>query len=634
MIVMPIQNASTIRQHSARIDALNRAERRIGRKVKSLERASLEFSRFRLSLGLAFAIALGLVFVTDSSAIRFSALVTIALVTIVFIVTANRHSRTLGSLRRFQVWFGLYSEKQARLCRDWDSLPAAFDGLVSKDHPFGTDLQILGPRSVHHLVDIAVTREGRQRLADWLLSESPSIDEVEWRQRLVTSLVKRSLFRDRIVLSGRVQQDSVDLRPLTSWLQSDGRSPSVARALALTRGLAGINYVLFALWAFQLLPPFWALSVGVYFAVYNWRASGLSQLYDRAENLVSSLRPLTEMFRFVESRPQSGCPALQDLCASFWENETKPSVLIRRARRVAGATAFRKNPILWVLLNTLFPWDLFFAHRLESLRLELKTVLPEWLDTWASLEAAASLAQFAELNDRPLAEISSNGTPVFEAHGLVHPLLPPPDAIPNSIRFDQVGEAAIVTGSNMTGKSTFLRALGTNLALANAGGAVTALHLKTHLYRLHAVLNVADSVQDGFSYFYAEVRRLKFLLDAIEDSEGLPVFFLIDEILRGTNNRERFLGSSSYVAAISAAKSSVGLLATHDLDLARLDVGGFTNVHFRDRIESGRMVFDYTLHEGPSETTNALRVLEAEGLPTPPSGQVATPDAISLERDQ
>ncbi len=634
MIVMPIQNASTIRQHRARIDAINRAERRIDREVKSLERASLNFSRIRLSLGVAFVIALGFVFATDALTIRFTALVTTASIAILFVLTANRHDRTLSSLRRFQVWFQFYREKQARLCRDWDSLPAAFDGSIPKDHPFGSDLQILGPRSVHHLVDIAVTREGRQRLSDWLLSEEPSIDEVKWRQRLVTSLARRSLFRDRIALSGRVQQDSVDLRPLTSWLQADLRSPSTARALAATSGLAALNYVLFALWAFQLMLPFWALTVGVYFAVYNWSAKGLKQLFDRAENLVSALRPLTEMFRFVESRHQSGCTALSELCASFWENETKPSVLIRRARRVAGATSFQKNPVLWVLLNTLCPWDLLFAHRLHSLRQELKTALPEWLDSWASLEAAASLAQFAELNDRPLPEISSDGTPVFEAHSIVHPLLDPTDAVPNSIRFEQVGEAAIVTGSNMTGKSTFLRALGTNLALAHAGGAVTALHLKTHLYRLHAVLNVADSVQDGFSYFYAEVRRLKFLLDAIEDPEGLPVFFLIDEILRGTNNRERFLGSSSYVTAISAAKSSVGLLATHDLDLARLDVDGFANVHFRDRIEAGRMVFDYTIHEGPSETTNALRVLEAEGLPTPPSRQVVTPDALSLERGQ
>jgi DNA mismatch repair ATPase MutS len=207
-----------------------------------------------------------------------------------------------------------------------------------------------------------------------------------------------------------------------------------------------------------------------------------------------------------------------------------------------------------------------------------------------------------------------------------HPLISPEQKVRNDYRIDRLGEVHIITGSNMAGKSSFLRTAGINLCLAYAGGAVDALELQTSLFRLFTAIRVTDSVTDGISYFYAEVKRLKALLLELQRKDARPLFFLIDEIFRGTNNRERLIGSRAYIRAL-VGENGLGLIATHDLELVQLaqEMPQVSNFHFRDAIEDGRMVFDYLLRPGPSPTTNALKVMAEEGLPVPPDAKFARP---------
>jgi len=168
----------------------------------------------------------------------------------------------------------------------------------------------------------------------------------------------------------------------------------------------------------------------------------------------------------------------------------------------------------------------------------------------------------------------------------------------------------------MSGKSTFLRTLGTNLCLAYAGGPVNASSLQASLFKLYTCIKVSDSVTDGYSYFYAEVRRLKGLLTELERSSDFPLFFLIDEIFKGTNNRERQIGSRAYIQAL-VGQNCMGVISTHDLELVNLadTLPGIKNYHFKEDVIDGRMVFDYVLRPGPSPTTNALKIMQMEGLP-------------------
>jgi DNA mismatch repair ATPase MutS len=243
------------------------------------------------------------------------------------------------------------------------------------------------------------------------------------------------------------------------------------------------------------------------------------------------------------------------------------------------------------------------------------------MDTWFELEALNSLANHAYLNPHysfPDIEPKHNNrsSAVFEASELGHPLIPDDEKICNDFTVQDLGQIDIFTGSNMSGKSTFLKTVGINLVLAFAGGPVDARHLRTIPFRLFTCIRISDSVTDGVSYFYAEVKCLKALLTALREEDSLPLFYFIDEIFRGTNNRERLIGSQAYIQAL-AGNRGVGLISTHDLELVNLadKLEGLCNYHFRDDVVDGRMIFNYQLHSGPSPTTNALKIMRLEGLP-------------------
>ena len=250
-------------------------------------------------------------------------------------------------------------------------------------------------------------------------------------------------------------------------------------------------------------------------------------------------------------------------------------------------------------------------------RLRVGESLPAWLQTWYELEALISLANFAALNpDCTYPIIDPAAQPVFEAESLGHPLIPPGQRVYNDFSIPDLGQVTIITGSNMAGKSTFIKTVGINLRLAYAGGPVIASSLRTLPFRLHTCLRISNSIADGFSYFYAEVRCLKSLLEELEAESPFPLLYVIDEIFRGTNNRERLIGSRAYVRSVAGA-CGVGLIATHDLELAGLaaNTPQVVNFHFRDQVQDGKLTFDYKIQPGPSPTTNALKIMELEGLP-------------------
>jgi DNA mismatch repair ATPase MutS len=237
-----------------------------------------------------------------------------------------------------------------------------------------------------------------------------------------------------------------------------------------------------------------------------------------------------------------------------------------------------------------------------------------WFDALAELEALAAFATFAfERPELSFPELSPSG-PLFEAKGLGHPLLESP--VRNDVALLRPGEALLVTGSNMSGKTTLLRAVGTNALLAQAGAPCCAERLRLSPLEILTSMRVKDSLERGVSYFYAEVQRLKLLLDRAQAAKG-QALFLLDEILLGTNTRERQIASREVIQLLLKT-GAVGAVSTHDLTLASLEEeseGRVRNVHFRDHLEGEQMVFDYLLRPGVVATTNALRVLELAGIP-------------------
>jgi hypothetical protein len=544
-----------------------------------------------------------------------------------FSIVAAYHGRVKDSLRRHTIWRHIKTTRAARMTLDWSHIPPPPAGSPDTSHAFANDLNLLGARSLHQLLDTTISQQGSARLRTWLLHPATTPEQVRARQALVRELMPRVMFRDRLTLHGAlVAQDPYarwDGEVLRHWLETPALQTAFMPWLLVLGGLAAANIILGVLYALSLLPAFWISSFAVYIVLYYYQHSGLSSLSAEAFRLEKTLHQLRAVLLYLETYSYSHAPHLAGLCAPFRNTVIRPSALLKKIARIAGAASVQQGNVVGPLVNALLPWDLYFAYRFNQCKTIASTHLPVWLETWYELEALNALANFGYMNPDGVfpdivAPADGNKSPVFIARDMQHPLLSDETRVGNDFTLERLGEVVIITGSNMSGKSTFLRTVGMNLCLAFSGAPVLASAWRTIPFRLYTCITVSDSVTDGMSYFYAEVRRLKALLDALQEAHPYPLFFLIDEIFRGTNNRERHLGSLAYIQAL-AGGYGVGIVSTHDLELVKLgdEIDGIHNVHFREDVAGGQMVFDYKLRPGPCPTTNALQILRLAGLPLP-----------------
>jgi hypothetical protein len=417
--------------------------------------------------------------------------------------------------------------------------------------------------------------------------------------------------------------------PLVEWLQASDDSGAAGRWLVLFGAMVALNVALLIANLLGWLPPWWQVTLAVYVGLWLLWSRSVEAAAEQAVALEGSLRQLRAVFAQLEAFSCRERPHLRALCEPYLDREHRPSRYLARITRVVAALSLRENLLLRFILNALLPWDAFLAHRLNQTKADMAERAPAWMDVWFELEVLSSLANFGYLNPEYsfpdiVAPEGQEPVPPFDAQGLGHPLIPDEGKVCNDFAVPQLGQVTVITGSNMAGKSVFLKTVGVNLALAYAGGPVSAQRLRAVPFRLFTSMGISDSVTDGISFFYAEVRRLKALVTELEREHPLPLLFCIDEIFRGTNNRERLIGSRAYVRAL-AGKHGLGFIATHDLELAKLagELPQVVNLHFRDRVEDGRMVFDYILRPGPCPTTNALRIMQLEGLPVEASSMDA-----------
>ena len=600
-----------------RLDALRRQIKLLDGRLLRLDRLSRKFSRLRIALVL---VGICCALVAERFLGGSFTWLTLGVFGAAFVVAAVWHRRVYRSGIRHAVWKRIKSNHVARLTRDWANVPQPPDLPPDPEHPFAADLNLFGPRSVHHLLDTSASYGGCARLRTWLLDPLETPEAVRERQQIIRELIPLARFRDRLhlhgILLGTQPQARWSADKIVDWLLEE--SPPRLTPWVWGLGLLSLaNIALAALYALGHLPPLWAATLLAYLVLYTYKHREARNLFSDAYQLERVLRHLRAVLIYLEGFPYGRTPHLAKLCEPYWRTASRPSASVRSIVRIAGAAGVQQSHLLGFLVNVLVPWDLFFADRLNRYKASAKATLPVWIHTWYDLEALSALATHSYLHpDNVFPEIVPQGEPILQARALGHPLLPDAERVHNDFSFDAPGEIALITGSNMSGKSTFLRTLGVNLCLAYAGASVHAEELRTVPLRLFTCIQVADSVTDGISYFYAEVRRLKALLTALNAEHETPLLFLIDEIFRGTNNHERLAGSRAYIKALAMGRG-VGVISTHDLELVGMadDVPGIHNFHFREEISDGRMVFDYRLRSGPCPTTNALKIMHMAGLP-------------------
>ena len=621
-------------RHARRLKALRRQIGRLDRCLLELERRSGRISRWRLvTFILLLALSAAALLAVGPFAFLLTGLVLLAL----FIYLIYRHRQIEASAARLRIWRQLRLDQIARMTLDWEDIPPTESLGERFEHPFGRDLDIVGERSLQRVIDLAITIEGSNRLRQWLLEFEPDLAALPERQSLVRELIRMPALNARLTLNallaaghdGSVTPERWSSAQVLEWLSQQSDGGSLRTILVILLLMVPINFALLLAYLQEWLPPIFLLSWFIYGALAISQLRHIEPVFHSAAFISESLRQLQSVFAGLERRTFSRSPSLKALTEPLRLDGRSPSEMLSRTNRLLAAAGLRYNPFVAFLINALFPMDVLVAYRLDSLKAELADVMPGWLSIWHHLEALGSLANFGYLYpEASFADIHAADTALempFAAAELGHPLIVRGERVTNDFMIDRVGAVVMITGSNMAGKSTFLRTLGINVRLALSGAPVLARSLSLIPLRVFASITVTDSVTDGFSFFYAEVRRLKMLLDCLHEVDKVPLFFLIDEIFRGTNNRERLTGSHYYVDAL-IGENGCGAIATHDLELVKLalDNPSVSNYHFRDDVISGRMVFDYKIHPGPCPTTNALRIMRLAGLPV---GSVDDEDA-------
>jgi hypothetical protein len=542
-----------------------------------------------------------------------------------FLAVAVYHNRLESRLHRLRLWKQIKLVHLARLWLDWTHIPAR-PSSAPEQHPYAKDLDLVGPHSLLHLLDTTVSSHGQARLVSWFLEQPPKPDQWLLRRRLVQELIPRSLFRDRLGLEAQlIGEQEINGHRLEAVLNHAVGFPHLTTILGIQILLAAATIGLGLSALLDWLPNYWMWSFAPYALIYFWTDQG-EELLEHAVGVHFELEKLGAVLGFVERHARPRHSALADLWEPLLVPGVNPPRLVRQAARILHAISVKAHPLIHLIVNAFCPWDLWFTYRLQQIQAQVAGHLPAWLDRLAEVEAASALATFAALHPsyrwpNPLIDDPQrNGAQArLSAKNLAHPLIPETHRISNDLSLETLGTVLLVTGSNMSGKSTFLRTVGINLCLAQAGAPVCAGLFEWTWVRLATCIRVDDSLEAGLSFFYAEVKRLKSLLDATTDRSSPPVVFLIDEIFKGTNNRERLIGSRSYISALSQG-NGFGLVTTHDLELTDLDktVPGLKNAHFQETVAAGALQFDYKIKPGPCPTTNALRIMELEGLPVSP----------------
>jgi hypothetical protein len=504
-----------------------------------------------------------------------------------------------------------YEKGLARIEDRWVGTGQLGLAYYDESHAYTSDLDIFGKGSLFELLSTARTRAGEDRLASWL-SAPASGAEISRRQKVVEELRNNIDLREDLALLGDDIKATVHPDRIKSWglkppLLSSSRARIVAPILAAAAVASLINYFFF-----EGNGSFAVLAVGLEGAFALHYRQRVREVMEESDQPEKELEILSLVLARIE-REQFKSDKLRELRAALDTNGKPPSVQIKKLMRLIDWLNNRRNPG-FALIGPFLLWATQFSFAIEAWRHRCGPALGGWLDAVAEFEALCALAGYAyEHPDDPFPEVLETG-PFFEGDELRHPLLPTSRCVPNSVRLGAAPQLLLVSGSNMSGKSTLMRTVGINVVLALAGAPVRAKRLRLSVLAIGSTIRVLDSLQGGTSRFYAEIQRLKHIMDLAKESP--PVLFLLDEILHGTNSHDRAMGAEAVVRGL-VERGAIGLVTTHDLALARVADSlspKAANVHFEDHLENGRMVFDYRLRPGIVQKSNALELMRAVGL--------------------
>ena len=528
-------------------------------------------------------------------------------------VLMSRHDKVIRAHETASRAVRWYEWGFERLQHRWTGSGETGERFLDDEHPYARDLDIFGTASVFQLTSTAQTASGEETLAGWLLAPSaPSV--VRSRQQAVIDLAERPQLREDLYTRGVAARRAVDSAFLRQW----ATTPlwPAWRWVRVVGGVLAVTLLAAAgAWLGGLLSGWVPVGVAVFNAVVGTSvARSVMRILHTTAAPARELLVLAAVFARLREETYNS-DRLRELHAALLSEDAEPVLVVRRLDRFIQMHDWQHN-MVFAPFGLGLAWGPQCAAAVEGWRARYGPSVSRWLQTVGEFEALAALATYRfEHPEDPFPElVESSSPPTYDAEQLAHPLLPSAQAIANDIRLGEAPQFVIVSGSNMSGKTTLLRTVGVNGVLAQAGAPVRAQRLRLSPMNIGGTLRVQDSLLAGRSKFYAEILRVKQLVE-IARAPG-RLLFLMDELFNGTNSHDRVEGAHGVLERL-VDLGAIGMITTHDLALAEIGERLETharNVHFDDQLVDGELAFDYRLKDGRSTHGNALALMRAVGL--------------------
>jgi len=531
---------------------------------------------------------------------------------VIFIITNSIESRLLRKMAFLQELKKCSEVETAYLNGDFTSLPTGAS-FRQPTHPYALDLDLFGDHSLYQSINRTVTSGGEQILREWLLSPCKSALEIKARQEAVAELGKDPDWCHTFRATGQQFHTTNNLLELANkWQQSP---VSHFRKLALSLLYIGPILTLSAwiLCIFELIPFLLPLYLSLLqLIVVGANMKGINRVHAQLDSFLRSFSNHHELVRlFAEKSYQSN--RLQQLHATLFAKEQNAQTATHALHKILEGFDQRGNLLGMAIVNGLYMRDLHLIVRVAQWKTRYAEATPAWIKAISELDALVSLANY-HYNHPDHIFPCPESTQLLQGEAIGHPLLPETRCVTNDFQIKHLHEFYIITGANMAGKSTFLRAIGVNLVLAHAGCVVNAKHFAFQPMAIFSSMRTVDNLAKGTSYFHAELLRLKQLIETAHTEERL--FIILDEILKGTNSVDKLNGSRRFLEKLLTLPVA-GLVATHDLELGKLEIthpGHFINNCFEITHTDDTITYDYKLHPGISQNMNASILLEKMGL--------------------
>jgi len=541
---------------------------------------------------------------------------------ITFISLAIRHRNIKHNKIRCLVLCKINEDSLKRINNNWKDFPDSGDDFIDEDHSYSKDLDIFGENSLFQWINTCITYLGRQKLKNAFSGPKYNTDEIYKRQAAVKELARNTGWTQRFAAEAILSENkNHDPEALFDWANDKNNfflKPLVIfviRILPIITFSLLVSCIIFPSFSYKIFLMDIVFHIILLTIGYKEVSKNLDTIYKYKDTIII----YNNLLKHIEKKNFKSELLLQLKEKLINKSGVKASFQIKKLAKLVTLVSDRKN-IYYLPINILLLWDYQCLINLARFKKDSAAHLRPWLDVIGEIEALNSLGTISyEHNDWAMPKFES-GSPIFNARDMGHPLLGS-NRVYNDIRIEKSQNVLLITGSNMSGKSTLLRTTGINLVLAYAGAPVCAKSFTCSIMDIYTCMRTSDNLEKNISSFYAELLRIKKLVTATESKS--PIFFLLDEIFKGTNSIDRHTGAKILVAKLST-ENALGFVSTHDLELGDIEKTNkkVKNFHLKEYYKDDKLFFDYKLRTGVSTTRNALYLMKMAGLEIPPNTEL------------